>query len=138
MKINITNSYFIISIILVFVLTSFNKNIKSEIIVQNDWSFIQTTSCLKLMQYQFKKDKYPGKWYIRFINKYKQSVSMDVKVKGNIGTKVDYGRFTVKAGDTFTQYYYVDSNSDKLNFSINKIKFDDTSWGEPYSGCDND
>ena len=104
---------------------------------QNNWGPWKTTSCFRYLQYQIKKDDYAGKWFIRFKNGYDQSISLDIEVKGNTGTKDDSGRFTVKSGDTRSQYYFVDDNSTRIDFTVDKVKFGDTSWGGPYAECDN-
>lgn len=140
MKLNFWN--FLLAIFLMTTLMSFTLEKKDEIrneqIVsnQNGWGAWKTTSCFRYLQYQIKKDDYAGKWFIRFKNNYNQSISMSIEVKGNTGTREDSGRFTVRSGDTSSQYYFVDSNATRIEFTLNKVKFGDTSWGGPYAECD--
>jgi len=105
-------------------------------IKQDGWGPYKRTSCFRYLEYQIKKDDYAGKWFIRFKNNYNKSISMSIEVTGNTGDKTDSGRFTVKSGDTRSQYYFVDGNASRIDFTINKVKFGDTSWGGPYADCD--
>lgn len=103
---------------------------------QDGWGPWKTTTCFRYLEYQVKKADYAGKWYIRFKNGYNKSISMTVEVSGNTGTKEDSGRFTIKSGGTSSQYYFVDDNSTRINFNVDKVKFGDSSWGGPYAECD--
>lgn len=132
-------------VLAVFVTTTFmsftsiseNEHIRVELSSeQNGWGPWKTASCFRYLQYQIKKDDYAGKWFIRFRNDYNKSISMSIAVRGNTGTREDSGRFTVGSGDTRSQYYFVDSNSTWIDFTIDKVKFGDTSWGGPYADCD--
>lgn len=122
--------------------TSFSTNMETEAnkngstTIQNDWGPWKVTSCFRYLQYQVKKDDYAGKWFIRFKNGYNKSISMTVEVIGNIGTDDDSGRFTIQSGYTKSQYYFVDKRATSIQFSVEKVKFGDTSWGGPYAECD--
>lgn len=109
---------------------------KALAIEQNGWGPWKTTTCYRYLEYQIKKDDYAGKWFIRFKNNYNKSISMSIDVTGNTGDKHDSGRFTVKSGDTRSQYYFVDKNASRIEFTLDKVKFGDTSWGGPYADCD--
>ncbi len=110
--------------------------IDAKDVPQNGWGSWKTTSCFRYLKYQIKKASYNGKWYIRFKNNYNKNISMSIKVKGNTGSKTDDGRFTVRSGNEYTQYYFVGENANRISFTIDKVIFGKDRWSGPYANCD--
>lgn len=131
-----TTIFLSVSIMLLFSL-KVNSSVLKPINKKLDrytWGQWKTTSCYKGINYRIKRDDhYEGKWFIEFSNRYVSEVSMDVEVV-NAGSPV---RIHIPSGDTRKEYFYLkDKRANEINFYINKLKFDDRSWGGPYAECD--
>ncbi|PZD79309.1 hypothetical protein DNG35_02150 [Mesonia sp. K7] len=101
--------------------------------IQSDWSEWKTTSCFKYLNYRVKKGETAKKWYIEFKNNYNQNISMSVTIKNGFGGD----RSTIKSGETKKSYYFTDVEyASRIDFVVDKVKFNDTSWSGPYAECD--
>jgi len=107
------------------------KNIeKVEVDNQSGW---KQATCYKHLYYRIIQDNYPGKWYIEFKNNYNALMTLSVEIQDGYGG----GRMDIHSGKTYRSYYFTNNkNASGIYFSVNKVKFNDTSWGGPYYNCD--
>ena len=90
-------------------------------------------TCYKHLYYRIIQDNYPGKWYIEFKNNYNALMTLSVEIQDGYGG----GRMDIHSGKTYRSYYFTNNkNASGIYFSVNKVKFNDTSWGGPYYNCD--
>ena len=70
---------------------------------------------------------------IEFKNNYDAKMTLSVEIQDGYGG----GRMDINSGETYKSYYFTDNkNASGIYFSVNKVKFNDTSWGGPYYKCD--
>ncbi|MEX0811040.1 MAG: hypothetical protein WD048_02410 [Chitinophagales bacterium] len=101
--------------------------------LQYEWSNWATTSCYRGIRYRVKRDSYPGKWYIEFKNIYQAELTMSVEIVDGYAAE----RFSISSGDSRKRSYWLnDKNANNIEFYINKVKFNDRSWGGTYADCD--
>lgn len=117
---------------IVLLLVSFTNSNETESYNINQGEWKQAT-CYKYLYYRIIKDDYPGKWYIEFKNNYYAQITMSVEVIEGYGG----GRFDIDSGKISRSYYFTNNkNASSIYFNVNKVKFDDNSWGGPYYNCD--
>ncbi|NCQ11230.1 MAG: hypothetical protein GW809_03590 [Bacteroidetes bacterium] len=120
----------LLTIALLLVSFTSNNELKKNNNYQDNW---KQATCYKYLYYNVIKDSYPGKWYIEFKNNYNANITMSVEIIDGYGG----GRFSIESGQTSRSYYYTDNkNASSIYFNVNKVKFNDTSWGGPYYNCD--
>ena len=110
------------------------KSDTTPIAQQSGWGQWKTASCFKYLKYRVKKKSYENEWAIEFKNGYNKSISMSVEIVDGYGGD----RFTIGSGNSQVRsaYYTNNKQATYINFSVDKVKFGDTSWGGPYANCD--